>query len=235
MTNKNLYHLSPLFLLGLFTSCSLSTDNDIPSQQYIAVQAESGDDWSIIDSEGNVIVEEEYDADDQVSPIYDKTYWVKSDNTYQLYSIDNPKKPLNDEEYTAATIMFQGRCLATKAGHPIQILNDEGEVVATLPRDIVSAIRGSRTTFLFEKADGTYGWTDLNGNIIQQGYKQLHTGEGTIVAVGKKTDEGKWLIYNNKGNQTGSFKGTYSVLGISYGYISVKAENDKAMLLNHGV
>lgn len=201
------------------------------NSSYMAVQMEEDDGWSIIDEDGDIIVEDEYDTDDKVSQIYDKTYFVKSEGTYQLYSIDNPKKPLIDEEYTGATLMFDDRALVTTAGEPIQIINAEGEVIATLSKDIVSAKRGSNNTFLVTKTDGKSGWTDQNGNIIQEGFTSLYLGYMTISAVGKKSDDGKWLIYDSEGNKTGEFNSRYSVNGISGDYILVR-DDDKPMLLD---
>ncbi|MBO4905566.1 MAG: hypothetical protein J5486_00830 [Bacteroidaceae bacterium] len=215
------------------SSCNLfGDDNRTPVPTYMAVQIEDGDGWSIIDENGDVVADEEYDEDDQVSRIYGETYFVKSEGTYQLYSIDNPKKPIVDEEYTGATLMFKDRALVTKAGEPIQIINAQGEVIATLSKDIVGAQRAGYHTFYFVKADGKAGWMDRNGDIIQEGFTQLYMGNGTIVAVGKKTENGKWLIYNNKGDKTGEFKGSYSCREINDGYISVK-DDDKPLLLNH--
>jgi hypothetical protein len=79
-----------------FTCCDSSK-----GIKYMAVQLEKGDDWSIIDEDGNVVVKEEYDKDDIVSMVYENdVFWVKSNKKYNLYSIDSPKKSLNKKSMT---------------------------------------------------------------------------------------------------------------------------------------
>ena len=61
-----------LMLSSLFVSCdSLGGQKDENKVDYLAVQIDENDSWSIIDAEGNVIVDREYDKDDKVSIIYD--------------------------------------------------------------------------------------------------------------------------------------------------------------------
>ncbi len=228
--------LTTLLLLSVLTlcnSCDALLGDEPMTPQYYAVQIDEDGDWSIIDADGETIIEEEYDDDDQVSHIYGNTYWVKSDGVYQLYSIDNPRQSLSDEEYTAATVMFRDRCLATRAGQPIEILNAQGELVATLPKDVVMAQRGAANTFIFRKTDETWGWTDRNGKVIHEGFKQINTGEGTIAAVARKTDTSKWQIYDNRGKQVGELSSSYNIISLNDGFISVQDNNGKALVFNH--
>ena len=61
-----------------------------------------GDNWSIIDKNGKEIVKDKYAPESQFSHISvsDGVYWVKQDDKWQLFSIDQPKKPLMDEVFS---------------------------------------------------------------------------------------------------------------------------------------
>ena len=123
----------PLLVILLIAGC------DKKEKHYYPVKlADINDSWSIIDDEGNVVVREEYAAADSVSAIYKGVYWVRSGNKYQLYSIDSPKQPLSDIEYVGVTDFHSDRAVVARERQPLQIINTEGEVVATLARNIAS-------------------------------------------------------------------------------------------------
>ena len=78
------------FVIGLMVSSLLVSCDSIGSQKdekkvdYLAVQIDEDDCWSIIDAEGKVIVDREYDKDDKLTEIYDGgIYWVLSNNKYR--------------------------------------------------------------------------------------------------------------------------------------------------------
>ena len=105
--------------------------------KYLVVQMEEGSSWSIIDKDGNVVVEEEYPASSVISDIYEGVYWVKSGNKYQLFSIDNPKKPLVDEEFDdVADFKDYDLTFVSVHNKPIRIINTKGKTVATLPKSV---------------------------------------------------------------------------------------------------
>lgn len=217
----------------LIIGCSNNGSDDIYSHKYRAVQIDKGDSWSIIDGEGNIIVKGEYSADDQVSNIYGETYWVKSGDKFQLFSISSPKKPLTADEWDFATEMFDDRALVGKVGEPISIINGSGKIISTLGKDIAKASRdiGDGGNILIKKSDGTSGWADENGKIIKDNLYDVTLGKGDIAAIAhKKKDSDKYTIFDSKGNETGEFTADY-IVALRDGYIGIH-KSEKGKLIN---
>jgi hypothetical protein len=231
MKASHLFTVSAILALITLTGCSGSGSGDpLLDVKYIAVQVDKGDPWSIIDEDGDIIVKEEYGADDKISKIYDDIFWVKSGDKYQLFNVDSPKKPISDE-WDYATSFHSGRALVANAGEPINIIDEDGKIVTTLSKDIVEIKREDSAGFSFKKSDGTYGWADENGKIVKEGLCEHADLEGgDIVVIRTKEDSDRYDIYDAKGNKTGSF--TADVLfASSNGYISI-SKGDKQILLD---
>lgn len=182
----------PLFFLLLFliSSCGKQDKFEV---DYLAVQFEKGDNWSIIDSKGNVVVKDEYPAESSISPIHNGVFWVKDKSGYQLFSVDSPKKPLTDDVYDQATNFVNGRAIVARNGSQIKIIADDGSVVKELPDNIVSvsapSIDGYATFYDIEaKASG---YLDLDGEvIIKPKYVAVGTlNEGYTLALEKASDK----------------------------------------------
>ena len=177
--------------------------------EYIAVQLSEDDSWSIIDKNGKVVVEEEYPADATISYIYDGVYWVKSGDKYQLFSVDQPKKPIIDEEFNDVTTFFQldRAAVSSDIHQPIRIIDTKGKTIATLPKSV-------RTCFYFTK-DGYAVYCDKNnqkGLIDSKGKIAVKASFFNIVGVvdgvslaQKEYDDGKYRIIDTKGKQVGAF------------------------------
>ena len=230
---KHLF-LFPMAILAVaflsLTGCSNSSSS-LPKSNYLAVQIDNGTSWSIINEDGEVVVKEEYSADDAVSKIVDDSYWVKSGEKFQLYNINSPKKPVTNDEWDYATEMALNRALVAKAGEPIQIIDEDGKTVATFSKDVVKAYRQMGKTIRIKKVDGSYGLANLDGKIILEGIYDVELGDGEIAAVAhKKEGDSKYTIYDSKGNETGSFSAD-EVIIVRGEYISAR-KGEKAVLLN---
>lgn len=184
-------------------------DNQGERLDYIAVQLSKGDSWSIIDKDGNVVVEEEYPADATISYIYNGVYWVKSGDKYQLFCIDSPKKPIIDEEFDDVTTFFRTdrAAVSSDAHQPIRIINTKGKTIATLPKSV-------RTCFYFTQdgyavycdKDNKKGLIDRNGKIAVKAsfFNIVGIMDGVSLAQ-KEYDDGKYRIIDTKGKQVGAF------------------------------
>ena len=184
-------------------SCDENKGNQV---EYLAVQLEEGDSWSIIDKDGKVVVEEEYPSDADVSAIIDDVYWVKSGDKYQLFSIDSPKKPLVGEEFDNVS-SFNQNDLAPVSIHnqPIRIINKKGKTVATLPKSIKRCYCFSKDGFaIFTDKNEKYGVINTKGKIVVKPsyYYICPINEGLMIAA-KKEDDKKALILNTSGKKVG--------------------------------
>lgn len=232
MKASYLFTVSAILALTTLTGCSSDSANDpYEDIKYLAVQVDKGDAWSIINGDGEIIVKEEYGADNRISQIFGDLFWVKSGDKYQLFNVNSPKKPVSDE-WDYATMFYSDRALVANAGEPIKIIDEDGKIVTTLSKDIVEVKRRISSGFAFKRSDGTYGWADKNGKIIKEGlceYPNLVEG-GDIVVVRTKKDSNRYDIYDAKGNKTGSFAAD-EVITSGYGYISIE-RNEKQIIID---
>lgn len=155
-----------------FISCNKSS-NEENSFKYLPVQIDAGDNWSIVDEEGNIVVDREYSSNDELSPISNNgAYWVYSNagKTCQLYTIHSPKKPIVNTEFGQASCFINGISFVCDGVNPIQIINEEGKLIKTLSKDInlvtiPSNFNNTTTRIPFKDKTGKFGYLDLEGNI----------------------------------------------------------------------
>lgn len=214
----------------LFTGCGKKSKSPL-NYDYLPVQMSKGDSWSIIDKNGKEVVKEEYPADARLSRIYEGTYWVYSNEKYQLYNINNPKKPIIDEEFTTVTDFHSGVAVVGNPNQQIRIINTDGKIVATLGKDI-------RLCYAFDdegyaniiNTDDKHGLIDTKGNIvITPTYACLYTPSDGLTLARKESGDKKVLILDMKGNKQGEINtDKYRLLGDGFreGKIAVRDADD---------
>lgn len=156
-----------LSLSFLFTSCheQIASQN-LKSLDYIAVQIDENDSWSIMDKNGKIAIDREYSANGSVSKIYPKgVFWVRHNDKYNLFSIESCKKAINKQEFDQVTDFVNDRAFASVIGEPIVLLNSKGEVIKTLSPDIntVFCFRDGLAKFIAK--NGNCGFLNTNGDI----------------------------------------------------------------------
>lgn len=215
----------------LFTGCGKKSKSPFDFDS-LPVQMSKGDSWSIIDKNGKEVVKEEYPADAALSRIYEGTYWVYSNGKYQLYNIDNPKKPVIDEEFTTATDFHSGVAVVGNPNEVIRIINTNGKIVAQLGKDIrlCHAFNDEGYAKIIN-TDDRHGLIDTKGNIvITPTYACLYTpSDGLIIAL-KEDGYNKALILDMKGNKQGEInRDKYHLLNEQFyeGKIAVRDADDE--------
>lgn len=192
-----------LMLSSLFVSCdSLGGQKDENNVDYLAVQIDEDDSWSIIDAEGKVIVDREYDKDDKVSKIYDGgIYWVCSKDKYRLYSIDSPKKSLTDKEYDKVTEFREGRAFVSINGQPIIMIDEKGNHLKTLSKDVAMVTSIHDGMVPFQNQEGLWGFLNKNGDVvIPAAYKNVHNFGCGVSCVYSGDDNKTVSLIDKKGN-----------------------------------
>lgn len=174
---------------------------------YFPVQMSKGDSWSIIDKDGKEIVKEEYPAEARLSVISDEgAYWVRINEKYQLYNLDDPKKPVIDEEFTRATRFEAGVALVSNPNQPIRIINAQGATVATLSKDISKCYKFSEDGYaVFVSSDNKGGVIDKQGKVVIKAEyaNMLSRTDGGVVLAQKNADDKKWLVLDMNGKKLG--------------------------------
>lgn len=173
--------------------------------EYIAVQMSEGDNWSIIDKDGKVVVEEEYPAEAFISAIRDGVFWVHQDGKFQLFSIENPKQPITDDEFTSVTNFNGGRAAVTIANQPIRIINVKGATVATLSENIRYCFPFSNDGYaIFRTFDNKSGIINASGKIVVNAeYSSLESISEGVALAQKAPEDKEMLILDMNGKQQG--------------------------------
>ena len=238
-----LKRLCKLFL-GLMvltlTACSggSETNKGIVSLDYLAVQIEKGENWSIMDANGKVVVKEEYAAEDEISTIYPEgVYWVKtkSDQKYRLFSVNSPKAPLTSEEYEQVTDFSDGYAFVSHITTPIQMINTKGEVMKTLSNEICGVRDFSNGMAVFKGKNGLYGYINADGEIvIKAQYREATEFSENLALVQEDNDD--CFIIDKKGKKKGEIKkGKYRPLAwaFSEGKLPVEdGQTEKLVYIN---
>ena len=205
-TNNYFWQAGFCFVLMLvaLSSCKKESSS-LLYFDYMPVQMSKGDNWSIIDKDGNEVVKEEYPADAEVSVIRDGVYWVKSNGKYQLFSIDSPKKPILEEEFVSATLFISGVAAVSNPNQQIRIINTNGKTITTLPKNIKKCWYFSKEGYaVFKDANEKYGLLNDKGNIVVPATysEMLFMSDGMSLAK-KNEDDNKCIVINMKGEKIG--------------------------------
>lgn len=221
----------------MLSSCE-KNNNEL---EFLAVQLSEGENWSIIDKDGKVVAEEEYQTDATISTVYDGVYWVKTGEKYQLFCVDNPKKPLIDEEFDdVADFQQSDFTFVSVHNQPIRIINKKGKTVVTLPKSVKNCYSFSKEgVALFMDKNEKWGLMNEKGKTIVKPLYDvgIPINEGVFIAAKKKEDT-KVLILNTAGKKVGEINGNkYDLVTIQIreGKIIVKdakSNNPKFHALN---
>lgn len=221
------FYLSSVLVCALTLSGCGKKENRFDTE-YLAVKYEKGENWSIINAKGEVVAKEEYAPEDRISEIYNGVYWVKSGDSYSLYNIKDPKKPVTENTWRRVAGFTQGRAAVSNPGEQIKIVDESGDEVAVMPDNVSRVYRFSDDGLAVYKdgATGKYGYIDRSGDIaIKARYDEAKGfNEGlALVCIGsgdkgkRKESEGKVVIINKSGKETGSFSlDKYKPLGLFF-------------------
>ncbi len=195
----------------LLIACSGNPDKGRVECKYLPVQIESGDNWSIIDSNGKIVVKEEYAPEDEISFITpDGVYWVKSDddNKYRLYSIESPKKPISEGEYVYVTNFVNENAFCSDGLNPIQVVDTKGNINKTLSKEIrgvrVLSEYSSDGVLYVDKTGKFAGLLDFEGDIITKAqYSEIYSFSEGVALVEKEQENNKLYIVGSNGKENG--------------------------------
>lgn len=197
------FGLMAMTVLALVGCKESGSDNS--SLDYLFVQMSDGDNWSIIDKNGKVVVEEEYPSDALFSSINDGVFWVKQDDVWQLFSIDQAKQPIIDEEFEWATNFRCGRAVVSNPNEPIRIIDTKGKTVAQLGKEVRICYPFNSAGYAkFMTQGNKYGIIDRSGRtVLKAVYDEVEEINDNYVIVRRGKDDKKLQIIDFKGKQLG--------------------------------
>lgn len=221
----------------LIASCDgKKKPNDV---EYIAVQYEKDQNWSIVDADGKALINEEYSKDATISAIVDGVFWVKDKNGYQLFSVDDPKKPLIDDYFKSATVFTNGFAFVSKDGYSIKVVDTKGKEIKTLPANITEISNVSKEGYVcyYDFSKNLYGLLDEDGDIVLEAdYEYLgYFNDGVCLAIKKGNKD--YIVIDESGLQLGSISKNYNLARYSFneGVIPVvpaESERKEVVYLN---
>lgn len=177
---------------SLFGACS--DDKGLTEVDYIAAKAAESDDWGIMDvNSGEYICEDEFEKAPSI--IYNDMFVVENnDGTYDVYDVDDVKKPVNKEPYVAVTDFLDSDvALAVLPGGKINIIDTDCEVVAELPADITECYHFQNGRAVFKNTKDKFGAIDEEGNVVvEPKYDSFDVGyseDGIAMFITKKGDK----------------------------------------------
>lgn len=192
-----------LLALTLVLTCACNKNEGEEKEHhinYLAVQKDKDSHWSIIDGNGNVIVKEEYEPECGISKITDDgLYWVLSNKKYMLYSIDSPKQPITSREFDAVLPFYSGRTFVVEeAGKQIELIDDKGNTIKILPKNITGVLPFKEGLAQFENANGKCGYLNTDGEVaIEAKYAGTQDFSDGYAIVQKKLKDDYTIIDTN--------------------------------------
>lgn len=170
---KNIFFAIGGILIASFISCQSNTDkkNEIPQEiQYYAVQKNENGNWSLVDTAGVMLVEDEYP--NEPTHVVDSMFYVlQANGNIGLYNISDPRNPVRDDITNYCYCAYcDGLGFATlKNSNHISCLDRNGKVVFELPSEMVTVYRFSdglaMVEVLYQDEKMRIGYIDKEGKI----------------------------------------------------------------------
>lgn len=205
---------SVLTVAALLTSCSSGVNTEI----LYPFQEEENGRWGLISSEGNIVIEDEFNESPTLS--YDGVFFALAKDGVYLYSAKSKPEQIAGPFIDA--LPFQGNVTpVVKKDKPISFINKNGEIIFTLDKyknqAIISVGNYSEGAFIFTTEKNLKGAVDETGKIIiQPNYVELGPCKNGVFVATKQAQENikenqTVLFLNNQGQKIYSFtKDKYS-------------------------
>lgn len=193
------------FLLSLMASCG-------GDETYIPFQSSDHGKWGMLNSEGEIIFESEFDNCPTI-PLNDRFFVKNGDGLLEIYTLE--KKPkLVSEGYLAIAPFINDVTVAVKPGENVSIIDKNGKVVKVLDKianhniKTVNMFYGDLAVFSIEKNDKYYyGCINTKGDVvIEPKYAYLcNSNSGYLVAISDQDyrlkDKYVWSIIKANGKE----------------------------------
>lgn len=162
-------------MVALLVGCKEKTDYPYETE-YLPVQLVGSQKWSILDVQsGELVVKDAYDV--TPSAVVAGMYYVMNDEgTFDYFSVNDPQKPVNKVHYGSVTSFSDnGLAVASRRGGPLEVINRQGEVVRTLPKEVAQCTMFNRGMAAYQNDRGLWGYIDAKGDtVIAARYAQAH-------------------------------------------------------------
>jgi hypothetical protein len=205
-----LFYAITLLLLG---SCGVKQKEYL--YDYIPVKQKADDKKiSLIDYDGNIILEDEFDYTSSIIPTDEVITEIKNDGKVRYWQIvDKKVKPLIDNDFFGGTPFFEGVAVVRDEKGLLSLIDKKGEaVIPNLSNigeyQIVRTGVMSDGLIRFKTTEGLWGYLNKNGEVvIKPAYLVSENFVNGFARVSKS--ESSFSIINTKGEEV--FKGDEEV------------------------
>lgn len=187
-------------LIGLLlTSCDFGGKSS--KVTHYPFKESKKDKWGLVDSKGKVLVENEFE--ETPTCVSDGIFFVKGNKGYEMYSVDNPQKPIGDI-YKRVTLFTDDITPTVKEAEGIKYIDKKGNVKFELPLKYIYATSFENGySLIWEKEDGIYkvGAMSVSGEILSFKHFCINKAlsDGTFIAT-KIDDDSKIYVIDKKGD-----------------------------------
>jgi hypothetical protein len=158
-------------LFALVSSCGVKQKEFL--YDYIPVRQKKDDKKiSLIDYDGKIIVEDEFDYTSSIYPTDDVITEMKSDGKVRYWQIDDKKvKPLIDNEYYGGTPFFEGVAVVRDDKGLLSLIDKKGKaLIANLSTigeyQVVRTGVMSDGLIRFKTTEGLWGYINKSGEVV---------------------------------------------------------------------
>lgn len=227
---------------AMLTGCSGSSSGKhyLDNADYIAVRIEKDGNWSFMNSDHEIVCEDEFKEEPSV--VYNGLFSVKENDGYSLYKIDGGKPKLIDgcEGLKCVGTLEDGVIPAVFPNERISLLDKNGKKVVTLEpvngKEIVSiGTKSFGGLFTAKNEDGKWGYINTKGEVVID-FKydgEYNSYDGYAVAYVVKDGEREYTVFNKKREIAFKVKKGYDPSGlVMHDLLIAKDNNDRVVFLN---
>ena len=202
-----------VLIMSILSSCGVKEEELL--FDYIPVRMNKDDKKiSLIDYDGNLIVEDEFDYTSEIFPTNDVVTEIQSNGKVKYWQIvDKKVKPLIDNEYFHGTPFFEDVAIVSDENDLLSLIDKQGEkLIENL--SILGEYQVVRTGVMsnglirFKTSDGLWGYVNKSGEVvIKPKYIKCENFTNGMARVINSSN--KFGIINKKGEEI--FKGNEDI------------------------
>ena len=150
----------------LMTACGGNETTYQYKTQYLPVQLQGSEKWSIIDvNNGEVIAKDAFDQ--APSPIVAGMFYVmNSEGSYDYYDVNAPTTPVAGHFGSVTAFSDDGVAVCSSVGGSLCVIDRKGQVIKELPKDVAQCSMFARGMAAFQSDNGMWGYINASGDTI---------------------------------------------------------------------
>ena len=150
----------------LMTACGKQEATYQYKTQYLPVQLEGSEKWSILDiNSGEVIAKDAFDH--APSPIVAGMFYVlNSEGSYDYYDVAAPTTPVAGHFGSVTSFSDDGVAVCSRVGGALQIIDRTGAIIKELPKEVSQCSMYARGMAAFQNDNGQWGFINTSGDTI---------------------------------------------------------------------